>query len=289
FPALGGVRAEGVDGGGWRDRVTLTLSDRLRGELVDWFRPRAAPRGAGRYGFFASRLRAGVSVTLPHVQRVLQGQDTRLANLPGDAVFPPPVGPLGPGALYVLHTHQTTQGEPFLKLGFVTLRRSGLSLTGGRFEYADGLETEPANPTLAFLKRYRLAERLVGPFSYSHVSRSFDGGRVSYDRPDLNLTAMASHPTHGGFEVSANREIGDVGLAGLALTLKRITHDPPADVRLFYLYSDDRRLTKLKVDNRALAARQADTDAIAVHSLGGHAATVIDPPPGAIDALLCGA
>src|SRR5438132_854937 len=194
--AVAGVSEAADDWGGWRDRVTLTLSDRLRGELVDWFRPRGAPRGAGRYGFFASRLRAGVSVTLPHVQLVLQGQDTRLANLPGDAVFPPPVGPLGPGALYVLHTHETTQGEPFLKLGFVTLRRSGLSLTGGRFEYADGLETEPANPTLAFLKRYRLAERLVGPFSYSHVSRSFDGGRVSYDRPDWNLSAMASRPTH---------------------------------------------------------------------------------------------
>ncbi len=113
--AVAGVSEAADDWGGWRDRVTLTLSDRLRGELVDWFRPRGAPRGAGRYGFFASRLRAGVSVTLPHVQLVLQGQDTRLANLPGDAVFPPPVGPLGPGALYVLHTHQTTQdraGEP---------------------------------------------------------------------------------------------------------------------------------------------------------------------------------
>ena len=286
--AVASVSEAADDWGGWRDRVTLTLSDRLRGELVDWFRPRGAPRGVGRYGFFASRLRAGVSVTLPHVQLVLQGQDTRLANLPGDAVFPPPVGPLGPGALYVLHTHQTTQGEPFLKLGFVTLRRSGLSLTGGRFEYADGLETEPANPTLAFLKRYRLAERLVGPFSYSHVSRSFDGGRVSYDRPDWNLTAMASRPTHGGFEVSANREIGDVGLAGLALTLKRLPHAPPADVRLFYLYYDDRRRSAVKVDNRPLAARRADTDAIAVHSVGGHAATVIDAPPGAIDALLWG-
>ncbi len=96
--AVAGVSEAADDWGGWRDRVTLTLSDRLRGELVDWFRPRGAPRGAGRYGFFASRLRAGVSVTLPHVQLVLQGQDTRLANLPGDAVFPPPIGALGPGA-----------------------------------------------------------------------------------------------------------------------------------------------------------------------------------------------
>src|SRR5206468_2114127 len=115
-----------------------------------------------------------------------------------------------------------------------TCRRSGLTATGGRFEYADGLETEPADPTLAFVKRFRIAERLVGPFSYSHVSRSFDGGRVSYDRPAWNVTAMAVRPTHGGFEVSANREIGAVGLAGLALTLKRLPHAPPADVRVFY-------------------------------------------------------
>src|SRR3989442_3750215 len=286
--AVAGVSEAAGEWGGWRDRVTLTLSERLRGELVDWFRPRGAPRGAGRYGFFASRLRAGVSVTLPHVQLVLQGQDTRLTGLPGDAVFPPPVGPLGPGALYVLNTHQTTQGEPFLKLGFVTLRRSGLSLTGGRFEYADGLETEPANPTLAFQKHCRRGGRLVGPLWYSHVWGSFEGGRVWYDRPDWNLTAMASRPTHGGFEVSANREIGDVGVAGLALTLKRLPHAPPADVRLFYLDYDDRRRSTLKVDNRPLAARRADTDAIAVHSVGGHAATVIDAPPGAIDALLWG-
>jgi len=105
--------------------------------------------------------------------------------------------------------HDRSPGEPFLKLGFLTLRRSGFAATGGRFEYADGLETEPADPTLTFVKRFRIAERLVGPFSYSHVSRSFDGGRLSYDRPGWNVTAMAARPTHGGFEVSANREIGE--------------------------------------------------------------------------------
>src|SRR5207244_3416490 len=190
-----------------------------------------------------------------------------------------------PGPLDFPPTHATAQGAPFLKLGFLTFRRSGLTATGGRFEYADGLETEPADPTLAFVKRFRIAERLVGPFSYSHVSRSFDGGRGSYDRPAWNVTAMAVRPTHGGFEVSANREIGAVGLAGLALTLKRLPHAPPADVRVFYLYYDDRRRTA-KVDNSA--GPEMDRGRIAIHSAGAHAATVIDVPAGAVDALLWG-
>src|SRR2546428_13495881 len=90
--AVAGVSEAADDWGGWRDRVTLTLSDRLRGELVDWFRPRGAPRGAGRYGFFASRLPAGVRGTLPPVPLGLQGQATPLANLPGAPAFPPPSG-----------------------------------------------------------------------------------------------------------------------------------------------------------------------------------------------------
>ena len=35
--------ARGDDG--WRDRVSLVLSERLRGEFVDWFRPRPGSRG----------------------------------------------------------------------------------------------------------------------------------------------------------------------------------------------------------------------------------------------------
>src|SRR5207245_1297399 len=91
----------GDDGGDWRDRVTLIASERLRGEFVDWFRPRprtAAP-DAHRYSFIASQLRAGLSVVLPHVQLTLVAQDTRLGHLPDDASLAPPVGNLGPGAV----------------------------------------------------------------------------------------------------------------------------------------------------------------------------------------------
>src|SRR2546428_8651429 len=147
------------EGGDWRDRATLIAGERLRGEVVDGSGPRrgAADPGANRYGFVASQLRAGLSVVLPHAQLTLVAQDTRLGNLPDDASLPPPVGNLGPGATYFANTKQRTQGEPFLKLGFVTLRRAGLTATVGRYEYRDGLETVPGDPTLSAVESIRIA------------------------------------------------------------------------------------------------------------------------------------
>ena len=105
--------ARGDDG--WRDRVSVILSERLRGEFVDWFRPRpgtTAP-GAERYDFFASQLRAGLSVVLPHAQLTLVAQDTRLANLPADASLLPLAGNLGPGANQVIRAVVTVaRGTP---------------------------------------------------------------------------------------------------------------------------------------------------------------------------------
>jgi len=250
----------GDDDVNWRDRVTLIASERLRGEFVDWFRPRQrtpAP-DVHRYSFIASQLRAGLSVVLPHVQLTLVAQDTRLGNVPDDASLAPPAGNLGPGAVYYANTKQRTQGEPFLKLGFLTFRRAGLAATVGRYEYRDGLETVPGDPALSALKRTRIAERLVGPFDFTHVTRSFDGVRLAYDRPGWNVTMIGTRPTQGGFEVSANREL-DLTLAGAALTLKRLPVAPPADVRLFYLYYRDGRDGVLKVDNRPLRSARRTT------------------------------
>jgi hypothetical protein len=273
---------------GWRDGVALTASDRVRGEVVDWFRPPSgsAPAGAERYAFVANQLRAGVRLTLPHLQVVAEGQDTRLVNLPKDASLGPPFGALGPGGLYFASTRERDQGEPFLKQGFLTLRRSGGAVTGGRFDYSDGLETVPADPSLALLKRQRIAERLLGPFGFTHVTRSFDGVRLAYDAPAWNATALLAHPTVGGFEVSANRELDDVSVAGLALTWRRLPGMPPTDARLYYLYYEDHRRAPTKVDNRPPAVRAIDHASIAIHTWGGHAVTVAELGPGRVDALV---
>jgi len=277
-------------GDDWADRVTFTASERVRGEFVGWFAPPpgTAPAHAGRYAFFANQLRLGARLTLPHLQAVLEMQDTRLANLPDDASLAPPRGNLGTGATYFANTHATSQGEPFVKQAFLAVREHGLALSAGRLEYRDGLETVPGDATLATLKRTRIAERLIGPFDFTHVTRSFDGGRVAWDRPAWNATAFGFVPTQGGFEVSANRELDKIALGGVALTAKRIPGAPPADVRLFWiLYEDDRR-DVLKTDNRPLAVREADHGRIAIHTVGGHALTAVEAGPCIVDGLAWG-
>jgi hypothetical protein len=303
------VGAEEPSTGDWlREHVKPVLSERVRGEFVDWFRPRAAAAasGANRYDFFASQLRAGVKVDVPHVAMTFVGQDTRLVNLPDDASGIPGAGNLGPGALYFAHSphlrnDNTDQGETFLKEGWVRVHdvphAPGLTADLGRFEYSDGLESMPQDPTLVWLKRQRIGERLIGPFGYTHVTRSFDGVRTAYTRSFYDVTAVAFHPTHGGFEVSANRDMTDVSLAGLATTMRPFGDTLPSDIRFFYLYYEDRRSadrTKagdnppVKVDNRPAAARRADTDAIALHMAGAHFLTAFPLGPGTVDGLFWG-
>ncbi len=287
----------------WRDRITFSVSDRVRGEFVDWFGPprsfhpadattptelqHVAP-DAERYNFFANRFRAGVRALFPPVELNLQFQYTELANVPEDASLRPPVGNLGTGALYFANTHRSPQGEPVFKQGTLTMRGRGVTATFGRFEYRDGLEVVPSDATLAVLARTRIAERLVGPFDFTNVGRSFDGVRLAYDTPDWNLTAMGTRPTQGGFEVSANREL-DIELAGLAWTLKRLPAAPPLSARLFYLYYRDGRDDTVKVDNRPFATRKTDRDPISVNTIGADAITAIDAGPGIVDGLVWGA
>ncbi|MFI5397913.1 MAG: alginate export family protein [Candidatus Binatia bacterium] len=274
-----------------RDQVTLTLSDRVRGEFVDWFEPPAkkAPAGTQRYDFFGNQFRAGAKISVPHTLLTLEVQDTELVDLPNGASLPAPQGNLGPGAIYFANTHQRDQEEVFLKQANLMVTDlpglTGSTTTFGRFEYSDGLETIPTDPALAWLKRARIGERLVGPFGYTHVTRSFDGARLAYDTPMLNVTAVGTRPTDGGFEISANREM-DVWLAGLSLTLKQLPDAPPLDARVFYLYYEDDRTDALKADNRTAADRLLDRKSINVHTWGTHAVTVVDAGPGKIDGLL---
>jgi hypothetical protein len=276
---------------GWRDHLTFTLGARARAEGVDYFAPPEgrAPTGAERYAFVGLQVRGGVRLTFSEVQVVLEAQGTGIIGLPKDASLPPPFGNLGPGALYFAHTPEQNQGAVFLKQGHITWARSGFTATLGRFELASGLEVVPTDPTLAWLKRSRLGERLVGPFAYTHVSRSFDGLRLAYDRPAWNLSGFATHPTHGGFEIDANPDLGAVDLLGLALTSKGLGGGRPGDLGVFYFHYEDRRDETTKVDNRPPPLRRADREPIRTETLGAHAIVTAQMGAGTIDALAWGA
>lgn len=274
----------------WSDHLKLSLSDRFRVEHVEWFRPPSDfdPGDPERYTFVANRLRLGATLTFPSWQATLEIQDTRILNLPNDAGLPAPIGNIGPGAVYYANTRDQNQGATFIKSGHLTFRRSGFALTGGRLELSDGLETLPGDRTLLWLKEERISQRLIGPFGYTHVSRSFDVAKLALDRRSWNLTGFGGRPTQGGFEVDANDGLDDVQVAGLAWTLKSIPKAPPVDLRGFHLFYRDARELPTPTDNRALGARESDDGTIAVHTLGGHALTALEWGPGSLDALAWG-
>ncbi len=283
-----------ANAGGLRDHLAPILSVRTRLEHVDWFGPAAgvAAPGAERYDFVANQLRAGVRATFPQAQITLELQDTRLWNVPDDASLAAPHGNLGPGALYYFHTRRRTQGETIVKQAAASFRWRGLQGLGGRFEYGEGAETTPGDPALVWLKRWRVSERLIGPFGYTHVARGFDGLRLWMDRPHWNASAIAARPTAGGFEVSANPQLDEIGLLGASLTGKGLASAAPWDARVFHFHYSDTRGgdgRPTKVDNRPGLVRAADRGAIRIGTTGGHAMVAADAGAVRLDGLAWGA
>jgi hypothetical protein len=157
----------------------------------------------------------------------------------------------------------------------------------GRFEFFDGTELTPENATLAALKQSRVAQRLIGNFTFSDVQRSLDGVHYSFGTPSDNFTFVGGVPTRGVFNVDGwgwNR----IGVSYTSYTHEWGTGRHTADTRLFFIeYNDFRHI--LKVDNRPLVARQADLQNIRIYTFGGHSIHAIETKAGALDLLLWGA
>lgn len=260
--------------------IKPTLSDRARTEVVDWFDP-GTPGVDESYTFFANVIRFGAVAQRESVTVTVEGQEVQLFDLPTDAPG------LGPGAVYYANTRQSTQREVHLRRGSLAWKVDpvpGLAVEGGRFFLNDGTETTPTDASLAWVKKARVSQRLIGAFDYTHVGRSFDGGVLKYDRKPWNLTFTGGLPTAGGFNISANNHIGDLYILYAAATATEPAWLPRSDLRLFWFYyADDRDV--VAVDNRPLAARQADGDAIDIHTIGANFAKIWSAGSGEIDVL----
>lgn len=269
-------------------KLFLSANLRLRGEFWNWFNPSGAQ--TEDYDFGAAVLRGALQWKDDAFDVMIEAQNSSLFDLPDDAVAPAPQGPLGLGAVYFAHNRRQNDSSIFLKQGFLVLKRlglEGLTLKGGRFEFSEGNEVLTKDPTLDWLKNVRISQRLIGPFGWSHVGRSFDGFTTSFTRGPLNFTLMASHPTQGGFDLAGMHQMDEVDLLYTSVNVTRPAFANNSDARFFYIYySDDRGL--LKSDNRPLAARQADTRHIAVHTQGAHWISVWPTNVGPIDFLAWG-
>jgi hypothetical protein len=262
---------------------TLSASNRLRGEFADWFEGGPPPVNSD-YAFLGDRFQLGIGGKWRWLSGLLQYQHTLLNGVPAGAV--------GVGSTYRLNTNRSFQEQGWLRQGWLQgeVAHDGWRLVaqGGRMRYLDGAETLSTHPSLEWIRKNRIAERLIGPFDFTHVGRSFDGGRVALDGHGINLTGFYFLPTSGGFEISAGRHMG-VDLGGLSLMMKDSERLPGTEARLFWIHYHDGRPGDgdvVVLDNRPLPVRQADHREIEVETIGADLVHVHALGPGVADGML---
>ena len=270
--------------GPWDSRIRLEIFDRFRAEFVDWFQPPPdSPTPDSRYDFVGNKLQVGVRVSRAPYEMFVQVQDSTLGNVPSGAV--------GVGGTYYANTMSHTQNGVILRNAWAQTRSlfglDGLFLKGGRQLYYDGVDVAAKQPNLKWLQANRIGQRLIGPFDYTHVGRSFDGGQVGFGNDLINVTGFGFRPTYGGYEVDANREL-DIDLGGVALNLPDSPQLGNTIGRLFwFVYHDYRDV--VYVDNRPLPVRQAAKgESSTIHTIGANAIHVEELGPGFADGLAYG-
>jgi hypothetical protein len=266
--------------------VTISGSLRLRLENYGWFE---TPGFQDEYSFGAAVLRLSLGQQKEKFDWQIEGEFPLLINLPERAIAPAPQGQLGLGASYFAASGRQ-DASAVLKQAFVRVK--GLfgdkpsSLRVGRFEFVDGMETTPAEATLAALKRDHIAHRLIGHFGFSHVGRSFDAIQYMRDTKSGNLTFVGGRPTEGVFQLRSLKEL-DVDFWYGAFTKSLLGKQVKSEFRLLGLHYHDGR-GALKTDNRSEALRRADTQNIRLTTVGGNYVAAVKTDAGTVDLLAWG-
>ena len=256
---------------------------RSRLEMWDWFE---GARGNNNYAFGHSLLRLGVGQTRPGVTWFAEFSQPTLLGLPDDAVAPAPLGQLGlGGTYYVANDQKTNTAGFFLKQGFVQFNRLGRStLKVGRFEFFDGTEAAQADPVVTALVNGRIAHRLISNFGFTVAQRSFDGGLWRMTQGPNTVAGFYGRPTTGVFQVGGWKDLDiDVFYGSYNRGVKSARG--AGSLRVFGVGYADHRTSVLKTDNRPLAVRQADHEAITFATLGADYVYVFDTGAGKVDVL----
>ncbi|HEV2800682.1 MAG TPA: alginate export family protein [Pyrinomonadaceae bacterium] len=266
--------------------VNFNGSLRLRAESHGWFE---TPGFDDDYTFGAAVLRLSLGQQRERYDWQLEGAFPVLFNLPEQAVAPAPQGQLGLGASYFA-ANGRRDASAVVKQAYVRVKGifgdKASSLRAGRFEFVDGMETTPADATLAALKRDHIAHRLIGHFGFSHVGRSFDAVQYVRQTRAGNFTFVGGRPTEGVFQLRSLKEL-DVDFWYGAYTRPLSSKAVAGEFRVLALHYHDGR-GALKTDNRTLAARRADTENIRLTTVGGNYVAAVKTGRGTIDLLAWG-
>ena len=261
-------------------------SIRSRLENWGWFEP-ASTAADSAYTFSGSTIRFGLSQTKKTFDWNLELEAPVLLHLPENSVAPGAAGQLGQGATYyVANGRSANAAMIFPKQAFVRFKPAGspaFSLRLGRFEFQDGSEVAPKDPTVGLVKRERIQQRLLGPFVFTHVMRSFDGFHAVYNKPKINYTLMGAVPTRGVFQVDGWGWM-KVAFAYGSATGQVQTKSTTGEWRAFSIYYDDwRHITK--ADNRPAAVRPADLANIRILTWGAHYVSATKTAAGTFDVM----
>jgi hypothetical protein len=265
----------------------MSIMDRTRTDANNWY---GAPPYTTTYPYVEQLLRFSVSQKLAHFDWQLEGAQNDVFDVPTTSVSPVTAqGQLGLGGTYwAADGGNTSPTAVSFRQGFLRYHGPGpdTTLRVGRFEFFDGQETTPKDPTLAWLQTNRVAQRLIGNFGFSNGQRSFDGIDGHYGKGNWDVTAMAGRATQGVFNMNANPEL-NVDLQYLAYSKKDFHQH--VMWRVFAIDYHDGRTGLTKTDNRSLTLRQADHRNIRLGTYGADIATSIPAGPGTFDFLFWGA
>jgi len=267
--------------------VVVSGSFRSRLEMWDFFEGNAN----NTYAYSGNIFKLSFAQTLKRIDWQLELAAPILLGLPSDAIAPAPQLQLGLGGnYYAANKNSTNAGMVFPKQGYI--RFKGLfgdknqSVRVGRFEWMDGSEATPKDATLAALKRDRINQRLIGPFAWSHVGRSFDGFHYTANARNnrINYTLVSALPTRGAFQVDGWGNL-KVGFVYGSVTGQTGKGNSVGEWRALAIYYQDWRHV-LKTDNRPTAVRQRDFNNIRIGTYGGHYIHKFETTAGAFNVLL---
>jgi hypothetical protein len=247
--------------------VTFSGNIRERYEEWSWFEPNT---GENLYGYSGTQIRFALSQNKERYDWKVEFEVPVLLGLPDGAVLPAPQGQLGLGAAYYA-ANDKNQNTAFIfpKQVFLRFKWDHSSMQVGRFEFTDGSEVKPTDPTLASLKNDRIGQRLIGNFGFSDVMRSMDGLHYVYSNGPWNFTAVSAIPDRGVFQVDGWGWV-KTPISYVALTRQAdLTANSHAEWRVFGIYYNDDRGV-LKTDNRPAAVRAKDLQAINIGTYGAH-------------------